>query len=96
MGDVMANNNRPFGPAGLTIDYKILGTISVDELAHGIVEDLHTLKETYNVRFVRSPRLKLYVTDEYGEEVRVRRPGGGYVHYLNTHHYRPACKDYEL
>jgi hypothetical protein len=92
----MRSKNRPLDPSGLTIDYKGLGTISIEELAHGLWEDLQTLKDTYNVRFVRSPRLKMRVTDEHGEEIKVRRPGGGYVNYLRTHHFRPACKDYEL
>jgi hypothetical protein len=83
-------------PGGLTIDYKLLGTISIDELAHAVWEDLQTLKDIYNIRYVRPTRLKLHVTDEYGDEIKVRRPGGGYVRYLRTHHYRPACKDYEL
>jgi hypothetical protein len=48
------------------------------------------------VQYVKGPRLKLFVTDEYGEMIKVRRPGGGYVYYLHTHHCRPACKDYDL
>jgi hypothetical protein len=92
----MTNNNRRLDASGLTVDYKMLGTISIEELAHALWEDIQTLRETYNVRYVKAPRLKLYVTDEYGEEIQVRRPGGGYLHYLRTHHFRPACKDYEL
>ena len=81
---------------GLLIAYKQLGTISIDELKDALVEDINTLKDIYNVRYVKASRLKIFVTDEYGEELVVRRPGGGRVFYLNTHHYRPACKDYEL
>lgn len=87
---------RSFEPKGLTIDYKALGTISIDELAHAIIEDIHSLKDIYNIQYVKSPRLRLYVTNEYGEEIRVRRPTGGSINYMDTHHYRPACKDYDL
>jgi hypothetical protein len=92
----MEKNKGAFEPSGLTLEYKLLGTISIDELAHAVWEDIQTLKDLYNVRYVKGPRLKLFVTDEYGEQLKVRRPGGGYVYYLHTHHYRPACKDYEL
>jgi hypothetical protein len=87
---------KSFEPRGLTMEYERLGTISIDELAHAVWEDIQTLKTLYNVRYVKSPRLKIVVTDEYGEEIKLRRPGGGYVHYLHTCHYRPAYKDYEL
>jgi len=85
-----------FEPNGLTIDYKALGTISIDELAHALIEDIQALKDNYNIRYVRRPRLRFLPTDEYGDEVRVRRPAGGTIRYMDTHHYRPACKDYDL
>lgn len=83
-------------PRALTIDYRELGTISIDELAHAVIEDIQALKDLYNVRYVKAPRLRFYVTNEYGEEIRVRRPTGGTINYMDTHHYRPACKDYDL
>jgi len=92
----MYKDNRPFEPSGVTIFYKELGTISIEELAHAVLEDIQALKDLYNVRYVRAARLKLLVTNEYGEQVKVRRPGGGLLHSIDTHHYRPACKDYEL
>ena len=92
----MIDSKWPFESHGLTMEYKLLGTINIDELAHAVWEDIQVLKELYNVRYVKGTRLKLLITDEYGEEIKVRRPGGGYVHILHTHHYRPACKDYEL
>jgi len=85
-----------FEPDGLTIDYKALGTISIDELAHALIEDIQALKDIYNIRYVRAPRLRLYATNEYGERVIVRRPTGGTIRYMDTHHFRPACKDYDL
>ena len=84
------------GQPGLIIDYKELGTINIDELMHAVFEDIKALKDIYNVHYVRNPRLKLLVTNEYGEEVKVRRPAGGTISYMDTHHFRPACKDYEL
>jgi hypothetical protein len=92
----MKKNRGPFEPDGLTISYKELGTISIDELAHALLEDIQALKDIYNVQYVKAPRLKLLVTNEYGEEIKVRRPGGGRIYYMDTHHYRPACKDYDL
>jgi hypothetical protein len=85
-----------FEPDGLTIDYKALGTISIDELAHAVIEDIQALKDIYRIQFVTAPRLRLYATNEYGERVVVRRPTGGKINYMDTHHYRPACKDYDL
>ena len=92
----MADQSKPFETRGLTIDYRSLGTISLLEFAHAVFEDVHALSDIYNVRFVKGPRLRLYVTDEFGEEIKVQHPAGGTVRYLNTHHFRPACKDYEL
>ena len=92
----MARRKRPAPRDGLTLLYNELGTISIEEMAHAIIEDLHVLRDTYNVRYVRGSRLKLIVTDEHGDAVRVRRPGGGTVSSLYTNHFRPACTDYEL
>lgn len=93
----MTKNNRgPFEPGGLTVSYKALGTISIDELRDAVVEDMHALRDIYNIRYVKDIRIKIVATNEYGEEVRIRRPGGGPIYYMDTHHYRPSCMDYEL
>lgn len=92
----MSKKGRSFEPDGLTIDYKALGTISIDELAHALIEDIQALKDIYNIQYVKRPRLRFLPTNEYGDEVRVRRPAGGTIRYMDTHHYRPACKDYDL
>lgn len=86
----MGRRKRPTPHDGLTLLYKELGTISIEEMAHAIIEDLNVLRDTYNVRYVRSSRLKLIVTDEHGEAVRVRRPGGGTVSSLYLHEISPA------
>lgn len=88
--------SRSYTSTGLTIDYNALGTISIDELAHALIEDIQALKDNYNIKFVKRPRLRFLPTDEYGGEITVRRPAGGTIRYMDTHHYRPACKDYDL
>ena len=62
----MAKKERGFEPRGLTIGYKELGTISIDELLHAIAADVHALKDIYGVKYVKAPRLKLFITNEYG------------------------------
>jgi hypothetical protein len=92
----MRKRNGPFEPSGLFIGYRELGTINIDELGHAVITDIHALKDIYNVQYVKGCGLKLFVTNEYGEEIKVRRPTGGYIYYMDTHHFRPACKDYDL
>lgn len=93
----MRKRQGPFEPDdSLTIGYKELGTINIDELAHAVIEDIKALKDIYNVRYVKACRLRIFATNEYGEIIKVRRPGGGHIYYMDTHHYRPACKDYDL
>ena len=92
----MSNKKDSIELEGLLIAYEQLGTISIEEFKHALIEDINALKDLYNVQYVTAPRLKIYVTNEYGERIRVRRPTGGTIFYMDTHHYRPACKDYEL
>lgn len=92
----MPSRKGPFEAHGLLIAYKELGTISIDEFKQALIADMESLKEIYNVQYVTAPRLKIIVTNEYGEQIKVRRPTGGYIYHMDTHHYRPACKDYEL
>ena len=90
------NKGGGFEPHGVLIAYKELGTISIDEFRQALIADLQALKDIYNVQFVTAPRLKIIATTEYGEPVRLRRPAGGYIYYMDTHHYRPSCRDYDL
>lgn len=92
----MTKNKEPFEPRGLVIGFKELGTISIEELTDALVEDMKALRDIYNVQYVKGCRLKIFATNEYGEQIKVRRPAGGYIYYMDTHHYRPACKDYDL
>jgi hypothetical protein len=80
----------------VTIDYKALGVINIDELAHAVFEDIQALKDIYHVHYVKAPRLRIYATNEYGEPVQLVRPEGGKINFMDTHHFRPACKDYDL
>ena len=92
----MNKNKGSFEPDGITINYRNLGTISIKEFTNALVEDMHGLEDIFNVRFVKAIKLKLYATNEYGEEIKIYRPTGGRLHYIDTLHYRPACKDYDL
>lgn len=92
----MGRKRRDDKTQGLMIEYRELGTVSIEEMTHAIIEDLQALKEIYNVQYVKGARLRLPVTNEYGEIRDVLRPGGGQLNRIDTHHYRPACKDYDL
>lgn len=92
----MSKSKKTFEPKGVTIDYNALGTINIDELAHALLEDIQALKDIYHVKYVKGPRLRIYPTNEYGEPVKLVRPEGGKISFMDTHHFRPACKDYDL
>lgn len=92
----MSGKKGRFESSGLTISYNELGTVSIDEWIHAFLEDMQALKTDFNVAYVKVPRIQLYVTNEYGEEVKLCRPEGGSLHFMYTNHYRPACMDYEL
>lgn len=89
--DDAKRKNRDF-----TIDFTKLGTISIDELKQAIIEDIEALKEIYGVKFVTAPSLRLPITNEYGDPLLVKRPQGGTISRIDTHHYHPACLDYHL
>lgn len=92
----MVKKSKDDKTPGLMIEYRELGTISIEELTHAIIQDLQALREIYNVEFVKGARLRVPVTNQYGELRNVYRPGGGTLHRIDTHHYRPSCLDYEL
>ncbi len=87
------NNRRQ---EAVFIDYKELGTISIDELAQAVYTDIQALKDIYHVKFVTGPQIKLPVTNEYGDTRVIRHPEGHLINRMDTHHYRPACRDYDL
>ena len=93
----MSKKRTALGPPSLTIDYGVLGLISLDELQRAIWTDLQVLKEIYHVRYVRAPKLKLPLTNEFGEAINLRHPAGGSpIYRMMTRHFRAACKDYDL
>ena len=92
----MSGNRKWLQPDGLTISYKKLGTVSIDEWIHPFLEDMQMLKQEFNAGYVKVQRIKMHVTNEYGEEVKLCRPGGPRIHFMYTNHYRSSCMDYEL
>lgn len=82
--------------AGVVIEYSALGTMSIDEFRRAIWTDLEVLKDQYGVKYVKAPRLKIPITDEFGEHCKLRRPDGKAVYRLRTYHFRPVCTDYDL
>jgi hypothetical protein len=92
----MSTEKGSFERRGLFIAYRELGTINIDEFKQALIADMNALKDIYDIHYVKDARLNFLVTNEYGEELRVRRPTGGTIRFMDTHHYRPACKDYDL
>lgn len=86
---------KKFRDNALVIEYRGLGTISVEELAHALIEDLQCIKEEFNVRFCTNVRLRIPVTNEYGEPLKPRRECGTRVSRIDSFHYRPMCMDYD-
>lgn len=88
--------SKKFKVRGFVIEYRMLGTISIDELKQAIFADLEALKDIYGARYVTAPRIKIFPTNEYGEDCPLFRPDGGHLVRIDTHHFRPSCRDYEL
>ena len=80
----------------LTVDFSKLETVSIEELRQAIYTDIEALRDMYGVRFLTGAELTLPITNEYGEPRDVRHPEGHHVSRIDTHHYRPACLDYDL
>ena len=92
----MTGKNRKKPDNVLLVDYEALGTVSIKELGDAFNEDVHALEELYRVRFVTAGRLYLPVTNQYGEPRRIIHPEGHNVDRIDTHHFRPACMDYDI
>ena len=80
----------------LIVDYRRLETISERELIDALIEDILIMKEKYGVKYYTGAKLTLWVTNEHGDPVSIKRRNGERVKWLNTSHYRPACLDYDL
>jgi hypothetical protein len=89
--------SRKDGASELTISYNRLGTISLDEFKQAFWEDVQALKDEFGVSYLKGAKLVIPATNEYGDPVQIRRLStGATVRNLDTHHYRPACLDYQL
>lgn len=91
----MARDKKPI-TTYLTVDYGVLGIITIDELFKAIYEDFQTLKDLHGVRFVTGAKIRLPVTDGYGVPITVRRSGGAPMYRMYTYHHKPVCEDYDL
>jgi len=81
----------------LEIDYKTLGTISLAEFQQAMWEDIQALHDEFGISFVKNVKLIVPATNEFGDPVEIRRLStGATVRRLDTHHYHPACLDYQL
>ena len=87
--------NKKRHSGGVLIEYKGLGTISMDELIQAVITDINVLKDNYNAKFVTDVRLLLPFTNEYGERIDLKRMSGEKISKIDTNHYRPSCLDYE-
>lgn len=93
----MAKKTPNKEPPILTVDYAKMGTMTIDELKQALWADLQVLKEHYAVKYINAPKLKLQVSDEFGEAHALRgRDTGKPIYRLHTCHYRPACMDYDF
>jgi len=96
LGGIMAKKRGNQPRHILIVDYKELRTISIEELRQAIYTDMEALKDMYGVRFLTAPRLTLPITNQYGDPREIRHPEGHHISRIDTHHYRPACMDYDL
>ena len=93
----MAKKTPNKGPPGLTVDYSKMGTMTIDEFKQALWTDLQVLKEHHAVKYINAPKLKLEITDEFGEAQTLRgRSNGKPIYRMHTRHYRPACMDYDF
>jgi len=81
----------------LTVDYAKMGVMTIDEFKQALWTDLQILKDEHNAKYVSAPKLKLELTDKFGERLPLRDAHDGKpIYRLHTHHFRPACMDYDL
>jgi len=87
------SNDKP----GLTIDYSRMGIMTIEEFKQALWTDIQILKDEHNVKYVTKPKLKLGLTDAFGECAPLRgRYDGKPIYRLHTQYNRPACWDYDL
>ena len=92
----MTRGTGPYRPPYFTLDYTLMGLMTIDEFRQAILTDLHVLKETYNIKYLKGSMLKLSLTDKFGEHAPLKnRSNGKAIYRMHTHYYRPACLDYD-
>ncbi len=92
----MDKQKGTYKPPYLTVDYSLLGIMTLDEFKQALWTDLNVLKDAHNVKFVKAPTLRLEFTNEYGERAILKGLGDGKpIYRMHTRHYRPACLDYD-
>lgn len=83
-------------PPSLTVDYSLLGIITIEELMQAILTDLHVLEDVHHVKYIKAPKLRFEITNEFGEVAPLKSLGDGKpIYRMHTRHFRPACQDYE-
>mgnify|MGYP006283851959 CR=1 FL=1 len=80
----------------MMLEYRALGTVTLDELRQAIFTDFECLKDEHNVRYVKEAVVRFAVTDEYGQSRTVKRKDGSKLQRMETNYHRPVCKDFEL
>jgi len=81
----------------LTIDFSRIGIMTIEEFKQALWTDIQILKDEYNVKYITAPKLKIGLTDAFGECTPLRgRYDGKPIYRLHTHYNRPACMDYDL
>ncbi|MCB9959679.1 MAG: hypothetical protein H6843_13870 [Rhodospirillaceae bacterium] len=60
-------------PDYLTIDYGTLGVMTIDEFRQALWTDLAVLRDLHNVRYVSAPKLKVHISDRFGDRGPLRR-----------------------
>ena len=87
------SNDKP----GLTIDYSRIGVMTIEEFKQALWTDIQILKDEHNVKYITKPKLKLGLTDAFGECTPLRgRYDSKPIYRLHTQYNRPACWDYDL
>ncbi|PQO21997.1 hypothetical protein C2I36_15325 [Rhodobacteraceae bacterium WD3A24] len=74
----------------------MLGTISISEFRQALLTDLAALQDEFGIEYLRAPRLTVPITNEYGDPIAFSALTDRHRTRIDTHHYRPACKDYDL
>ncbi len=91
----MTKRHPKYQPS-LTVDYSLLGIVTLEELRQAILTDLAVLADIYHVKYVKGPRLRIELSNEFGDTAPLKSLGDGKpIYRMRTRYYRPACLDYD-